>query len=425
MKSLTLQPIDHVEGTVNLPGSKSISNRVLLLAALAEGTTRVGNLLDSDDTRYMLDALIELGVEIRRDGDVADIVGRGGPLVTTDGERELYLGMAGTAYRPLTASLCLGRGTFRLMGSARMAERPIADLVDGLRALGASIEYLARDGYPPLLVRGTGLRGGSIRMRGGVSSQFLTSLLMAAPYAERPVTVTIDGEQVSKPYLDITIGLMRRFGVDARHADYRRFDVPTGRYRSTGAIHIEGDASAATYFLAAGAIRGSVVVRGIGRHSVQGDAAFVDVLAAMGADVRVNDDSIEVRAAPLRAVDLDLNAIPDAAMTVAALALFARGTTRIRNIGNWRVKETDRLSAMASELRKLGATIDEGPDSIAVTPPARLVPARIDTFGDHRVAMCFSLAALGGVPVTIVDPDCVGKTFPEFFTVFESISRRG
>jgi 3-phosphoshikimate 1-carboxyvinyltransferase len=424
MKSLTLQPIDRVHGTVQLPGSKSISNRILLLAALAEGTTHVANLLDSDDTRFMLDALTELGVVIRRGGTSADIVGRGGPLVTADVERELYLGMAGTAYRPLTASLCLGRGTFRLMGSARMTERPIADLVDGLRALGASIDYLQRDGYPPLMVRGTGLRGGAIRMRGDVSSQFLTSLLMAAPYATQPVSVTIDGEQVSKPYLDITVGLMHRFGVDARHNHYRRFDVPTGAYRSPGAIHVEGDASAATYFLAAGAIRGSIVVRGIGRTSVQGDVAFVDVLKAMGADVRVDDDAIEVRAAPLAGVDLDLNAIPDAAMTVAVLALFARGTTRIRNVGNWRVKETDRLRAMATELRNLGATVDEGVDSIAVTPPARFTEARIETYGDHRIAMCFSLAALGGVPVTIVDPDCVAKTFPDYFSVFDSISER-
>jgi 3-phosphoshikimate 1-carboxyvinyltransferase len=425
MKSLTLKPIDRVQGTVQLPGSKSITNRVLLLAALAEGTTRVANLLDSDDTRFMLDALSVLGVAIRRGVDATEIDGRGGPLVTADVERELYLGMAGTAYRPLTASLCLGRGVFRLLGSERMTERPIADLVDGLRALGASIDYLQRDGFPPLRVRGTGLTGGAIRMRGDVSSQFLTSLLMAAPYAAQPVSVTIDGEQVSKPYLDITIGLMRRFGVDARHADYRRFDVPTGRYRSPGSIHVEGDASAATYFLAAGAIRGSIIVRGIGHASVQGDVAFVDVLKAMGADVRVDADAIEVRAAPLGAVDLDLNAIPDAAMTVAVLALFARGTTRIRNVGNWRVKETDRLSAMATELRKLGATVDEGTDSIAVTPPQRFTPARIETYGDHRIAMCFSLAALGGAPVTIVDPDCVAKTFPDYFSVFDSISRRG
>jgi 3-phosphoshikimate 1-carboxyvinyltransferase len=422
MKSLTLNPIHHVEGVVKLPGSKSISNRVLLLAALAEGTTRITNLLDSDDTRYMLDALVALDVGVSRNGDVAEVIGKGGPLVTKDVERELYLGMAGTAYRPLTAALCLGRGTFSLMGSERMTERPIADLVDGLRPLGARIEYIGRDGYPPLRVYGTGLRGGNVRMRGNVSSQFLTSLMMAVPLADAPVTVTIDGEQVSKPYLDITLNLMQRFGVHASHDEYRRFDIPTGRYRSPGSILVEGDASSATYFLAAAAIRGGPVrVQGIGRDSAQGDIGFIDVLRAMGAKVHVDDDFVEVSAARLRGVNLDLNAIPDAAMTVAVLALFADGTTRIRNIANWRVKETDRLAAMATELRKLGADVAEGPDSIEVTPPKRFEPAQIETYCDHRIAMCFSLAALGGVPVTILNPDCVAKTFPDYFDVFASI----
>jgi 3-phosphoshikimate 1-carboxyvinyltransferase len=418
-----LNPIDHVEGVVQLPGSKSISNRVLLLAALAEGNTRITNLLDSDDTRCMRDALVALNIDVTRDGDTVEVAGRGGPLVTADVEHELYLGMAGTAFRPLTAALCLGRGSFRLIGSERMTERPIADLVDGLRALGASIDYLGRDGYPPVAVRGTGLRGGEVRMRGNVSSQFLTSLMMSAPLADGPVTVTIDGEQVSKPYLDITLNLMRRFGIRASHDDYRRFAIPNGRYRSPGSIHVEGDASSATYFLAAGAIRGHVQVRGIGRGSTQGDMAFLDVLRAMGADVHVADDFVEVTSAGLRGVDLDLNAIPDAAMTVAVLALFAHGTTRIRNIANWRVKETDRLAAMATELRKLAAHVVEGADSLEVTPPERFTPARIDTYGDHRMAMCFSLAALGGVPISIVDPDCVAKTFPDYFDVFASICR--
>ncbi len=424
MKSLTLKPIDHVEGVVQLPGSKSISNRVLLLAALAEGTTRITNLLDSDDTRYMLDALVALNVGVTRNGDTVEVVGCAGPLVTKNVERELYLGMAGTAYRPLTAALCLGRGTFRLMGSERMTERPIADLVDALRPLGAHIDYLGRDGFPPLRVRGTGLRGGDVRMRGNVSSQFLTSLMMTAPLADGPVSVTIDGEQVSKPYLDITLNLMQRFGIRASHDGYRRFDIPTGQYRSPGSILVEGDASSATYFLAAGAIRGGPVrVRGIGRDSAQGDIAFIDVLRAMGAEVQVDDDFVEVRSSRLRGVDLDLNAIPDAAMTVAVLALFADDTTRIRNVANWRVKETDRLSAMATELRKLGAHVVEGDDCIEITPPKRFTAAQIDTYGDHRMAMCFSLAALGGVPVTILDPDCVAKTFPDYFDVFASISR--
>ena len=424
-KTLTLAPIDHVEGVVHLPGSKSISNRVLLLAALAAGTTRIDNLLISDDTRYMVDALTALGVDVRLDGSHAVITGRDGPLVTEPMVCSLYLGMAGTAYRPLTAALCLGQGTFTLSGNARMKERPIADLVDALRSLGAHIDYLERDGYPPLTIHATGLAGGTVTMRGNVSSQFLTSLLLAAPLAARPITVTIAGEQVSKPYLDITLALMARFGVACSHGDYKRFDVPHGRYRSPGRVLVEGDASAATYFLAAGAIRGNGVrVTGLGRGSVQGDFKFVDVLRAMGADVRVADDSVEVRPGSLTAVDMDLNAIPDAAMTVAMLGLFATGTTRIRNIANWRVKETDRLGAMANELTKLGATIDVGDDYLAVTPPAQLKSARIDSYGDHRMAMCFSLAALGGVEITIVDPDCVAKTFPDYFDVFASICRR-
>ncbi len=423
MNSLTLNPIDRIDGVVQLPGSKSISNRVLLLAALAKGITRITNVLDSDDTRYMLDALIALGVDATRNANDVEIVGCGGPLVARHIARELYLGMAGTAYRPLTAALCLGRGTFNLIGSERMTERPIADLVDGLRTLGASIDYLGRDGYPPLRVHGTGLRGGNVCMRGNVSSQFLTSLMMAAPLADDPVTVSIVGEQVSKPYLDITMALMQRFGVACRHDNYQRFDIPNGRYRSPGSIHVEGDASSATYFLAAAAIRGNVTVQGIGAESVQGDIAFIDVLRAMGADVHVNSGSVEVRSAPLHAVDLDLNAIPDAAMTVAMLALFAHGTTRIRNIANWRVKETDRLAAMATELRKVGAQVVEHDDAIEITPPARFIAAKIDTYGDHRMAMCFSLVALGGVPVTIIDPDCVAKTFPDYFDVLASVSR--
>ncbi len=425
MNSLTLNPVDHIDGVVQLPGSKSISNRVLLLAALADGATRIGNLLHSEDTEFMLDALRTLGIGVTQTGAAVQIVGRGGPLVTDAVERELYLGMAGTAFRPLTAALCLGRGTFRLMGSPRMAQRPIADLVDALRSLGASIRYLGNDGFPPLEIRGTGLRGGEVTMRGDVSSQFLTSLMLCAPLASSPVTVTIDGEQVSKPYLDLTIDLMRRFGVRAHHADYRRFEIPTGHYRSPGSIDVEGDASSATYFLAAAAIRGAVTVRGIGRASVQGDLAFVDVLRNMGATVRTFDDRVEVTAAPLHGIDVDLNAIPDAAMTLAVLALFASGTTRIRNIANWRVKETDRLTAMATELRKLGAHVVEGADCIDVTAPKRFNAATIDTYGDHRIAMCFSLAALGGVPVTIRDPDCVAKTFPDYFSVFESVCRRG
>ena len=428
MEQLTVAAIDHVHGTVRLPGSKSISNRALLLAALADGTTRLRNLMVGDDTRYMLDAFARLDVAVRRDGEDVLIEGRAGPLVdqaSTDEPIELYLGMAGTAYRPLTAALCLGAGVFELTGNARMSERPIAHLVDALTALGGHIEYLGEPGFPPLRVTGGGLVGGEVTMPGHISSQFLTSLLMSAPYAAAPVTVHIEGDQVSKPYLDITLAMMNRFGIPASHDSYQRFEVPVGRYTSPGTVLVEGDASAATYFLAAAAIRGGPLrIEGIGRNSIQGDFDFLDVLKTMGAAVEIGEDYVQVTCDTLTGIDLDLNAIPDAAMTVAILALFADGPTRIRNIYNWRVKETDRLSAMATELRKLGAKVDEGEDSLTVTPPVAFKPARIDSYGDHRMAMCFSLAALGGVPITIEDPNCVSKTFPDYFEVLESVAHR-
>jgi 3-phosphoshikimate 1-carboxyvinyltransferase len=421
-QSLRLEPVQALSGTLDLPGSKSISNRALLLAALATGRTRIANLLDSEDTRYMLAALAQLGVRIDRDGSAYSIAGCGGPLVTTPAHHELYLGLAGTALRPLTAALTLGAGTFVVDGSERMRERPIRDLVDGLRQLGAEVRYLGAEGYPPLEVRGTGLNGGTVRMSGSVSSQFLTSLLLAAPLARGPVTVEVEGEQVSKPYLEITVQMMRRFGASVRHRDFEHFEVEPGGYHAPGDYLVEGDASSASYFLAAGAIRGpGITVHGIGRDSLQGDVAFVDVLEDMGARVTRDREQIEVRPpadGQLRAVDVDLNHIPDAAMTLGVLALFAEGRTCIRNVGNWRVKETDRLHAMATELKKLGATVEEGADFLCVTRPAALHEAAIETYGDHRIAMCFSLVALSGTPVTIRDPGCVAKTFPDYFERF-------
>ncbi|MFP6837609.1 MAG: 3-phosphoshikimate 1-carboxyvinyltransferase [Pseudomonadales bacterium] len=428
MQSLTLKPVPALTGEIRLPGSKSISNRALLLAAMAEGTTRLINLLESDDTRYMLQALAQLGIRIDRDGADYLVNGVAGPLVTRQRSESLNLGLAGTALRPLTAALTLGQGSFQIDGSARMRQRPIAHLIDGLRQLGAKIEYLGEPGYPPIEVTGSGLRGGTVQMQGNVSSQFLTSLLLAAGLADGPVQVDIIGEQVSRPYLDITVDMMRRFGVDADHDSYQRFTVQPGRYRSPGSFLVEGDASTATYFLAAGAIAGDgVTVHGIGSNSVQGDVAFIEVLSAMGAQVTVTREFVRVEPNPrqvLNSVDLDLNHIPDAAMTVAVLALFATGTTKIRNISNWRVKETDRLDAMARELAKVGATVVEGDDFLEITPPARWRSACIDTYDDHRMAMCFALCALGGEPVTINDPDCVSKTFPEYFIEFENLARR-
>jgi 3-phosphoshikimate 1-carboxyvinyltransferase len=425
MGSLTIQPIRALEGDITLPGSKSISNRALLLAAEAQGQTRLVNLLDSDDTAYMLRALGQLGVSITENGGDHLVTGVAGPLVNDDRHESLDLGLAGTALRPLTAALTLGRGVFELDGTARMRERPVGHLVDGLRQLGASIRYIGAEGFPPIEVTGTGLVGGRVTMQGNVSSQFLTSLLLAAPLAAGPVEVVVEGEQVSKPYLDITVDMMRRFGATVGHEDHRLFRVEPGGYRSPGRYLIEGDASAASYFLAAGAIGGrGVCVHGIGAGSVQGDMAFVEVLKAMGARVTVDAEWVRVEPGALTGVDLDLNHIPDAAMTVAVLALFAEGSTRIRNIYNWRVKETDRLAAMATELRKLGAEVEECEDSLTVNPPKYLNAAVVDTYDDHRMAMCFSLAALGGVEVTINDPECVSKTFPLYFTEFERLARR-
>ncbi|WP_215786214.1 3-phosphoshikimate 1-carboxyvinyltransferase [Pantoea dispersa] len=422
--SLTLQPIARVDGTVNLPGSKSVSNRALLLAALANGTTRLTNLLDSDDVKHMLNALQALGVSytLSADRTVCEVVGNGGPL-RAEQPLELFLGNAGTAMRPLAAALCLGEQSVVLTGEPRMKERPIGHLVDALRQGGARIDYLEQTDYPPLRLNG-GFTGGEVSVDGSVSSQFLTALLMTAPLAQNDTTITIKGELVSKPYIAITLHLMRCFGVDVENQHYQRFVVKgQQQYQSPGDYLVEGDASSASYFLAAAAIRGGTVrVTGIGRNSVQGDIRFADVLEKMGAVIEWGDDYIACTRGALNAIDMDMNHIPDAAMTIATTALFAEGTTLMRNIYNWRVKETDRLAAMATELRKVGAEVEEGHDFIRVTPPAQLQHADIGTYNDHRMAMCFSLVALSDTPVTILDPGCTAKTFPDYFQQLAKIS---
>ncbi|OIV47070.1 3-phosphoshikimate 1-carboxyvinyltransferase [Sodalis sp. TME1] len=424
--SLTLNPIARVDGTLNLPGSKSVSNRALLLAAQAIiGTTRLTNLLDSDDVRHMLTALGQLGVNYRLSADrrSCEIDGLGGPL-RADDALTLFLGNAGTAMRPLTAALCLQAQDVTLTGEPRMKERPIGHLVDALRQGGAQIDYLEQEHYPPLRLRG-GYQGGDITVDGSVSSQFLTALLMMAPLAPQDSRIRIKGELVSRPYIDITLALMKSFGITVRHDNYQVFYLTgNGIYRSPGDYLVEGDASSASYFLAAAAIRGGTVrVTGIGRHSVQGDIRFADVLESMGATLRWGDDYIECSRATLHAIDMDMNHIPDAAMTIATTALFASGgTTTLRNIANWRVKETDRLTAMATELRKVGATVTEGEDYLSITPPVKLTAARIGTYNDHRMAMCFALVALSDTPVTILDPQCTHKTFPDFFARLAALS---
>ena len=425
MEFLDLPQLLSAAGSVRLPGSKSISNRVLLLSALAEGETEVRDLLASDDTERMLEALQTLGIGVvHLGGENWRITGCAGRIPVR--QAELFLGNAGTAFRPLTAALALAGGDYVLKGVARMHERPIGDLVDSLRQLGADVTYLGNDGYPPLHLKPATTRpGGVLKVRGDVSSQFLTGLLMALPLTGEAATVEVIGELISKPYIEITLATMARFGVIVQRDGWQRFTVPAGsRYRSPGTIYVEGDASSASYFLALGAIGGGTLrVEGVGRDSIQGDVKFAEALAQMGAQIEMGPNWMEARAPAggLVAVDLDCNHIPDAAMTLATAALFAKGTTTLRNIASWRVKETDRIAAMATELRKLGAEVEEGSDYIRVTP-ATLKPAAIDTYDDHRMAMCFSLAAFG-TPLRINDPKCVAKTFPDYFARFAEVTK--
>lgn len=447
---LDLPPLLTAGGTVRLPGSKSISNRVLLLAGLSEGTTVVHDLLASDDTRVMLDALRTLGCDLDQQGDTVHITGLGGKLSVL--HADLYLGNAGTAMRPLTAALALlsatQGGIFTLSGIPRMHERPIGDLVDALRPLGCIVECTGQEGYPPLRLAGGQLKlSAPIQVRGDVSSQFLTALLLSLPLVSQDQALTIEvvGELISKPYIEITLNLLARFGIQVQREGWQRFVIPQGsRYQSPGSIHVEADASSASYFIAAGAIAGidePVRIEGVGNASIQGDIRFVEAAQAMGAKVTSGPNWLEVQRGtwPLTAIDLDCNHIPDAAMTLAVMALYANGTTRLRNIASWRVKETDRIAAMAKELRKLGATVVEGEDVIEVTPPARQGEqtawqhASIHTYDDHRMAMCFSLAAFNplapsavkGKPVSvrIEDPRCVAKTFPDYFEALFQVAR--
>lgn len=434
MDFIDLPPMRGACGTVRLPGSKSISNRVLLLAALAEGDTLVEDLLDSDDTRVMRNALLALGVSVEEEGAALRVRGCAGRFPRL--QADLFVGNSGLSIRTLVPAIVASlsgcgdaKAEVRLSGVPRMHERPIGDLVDGLKQLGAQVVWLGQEGYPPLALHPAQLAAERVSVRGSVSSQFLTGLLQAAPLVARdkPLTIDVEGELISRPYVEITLNLMERFGVVVQRDGWSRFVVQPGqRYVSPGRIAVEGDASTASYFLAAGALGGGPVrVVGAGKRSIQGDVKFADALAVMGAEVVWGEDWIEARAPAsgrLKAFDLDLNHIPDAAMTLSVAALFADGPSTLRNIGSWRVKETDRIAAMAAELRKLGATVEEFPESLRVTPPARLHAAVIDTYDDHRVAMCFSLATLGGPYVRINDPMCVKKTFPEYFQTFAGIA---
>ena len=437
---LDIPPLAAAGGTIRLPGSKSISNRVLLLAALSHGQTTVHDLLASDDTAVMLTALRQLGCTVQQRGNTAVIDGLGGRLI--ERKATLFMGNAGTAMRPLTAALALLGGEFELSGVPRMHERPIADLVDALRQLGCAIDYLGNEGFPPLRLRpGQITLDRPIRVRGDVSSQFLTALLMALPLAAgRDISIEVVGELISTPYIEITLNLLKRFGIDVAREGWQRFTIPAGsQYRSPGEIHVEGDASSASYFIALGAITASgrsqngIEILGVGSDSIQGDIRFVDAARLMGAQIESTPNSLRIsRGAagvgwPLKAIDLDCNHIPDAAMTLAVMALYADGTTVLRNIASWRVKETDRIAAMGCELRKLGAAVEEGPDYLKITPPSQpdaWKAATIHTYDDHRIAMCFSLTAFNParLPVRILDPKCVAKTFPDYFEALFAVT---
>lgn len=443
---LDLPHLATASGSVQLPGSKSISNRVLLLAALSQGSTTIHDLLDSDDTRVMLQALQQIGCVVEPaavvPGQPLRVTGLGGQLPSAD-LHQLFLGNAGTAMRPLTAALSLLGGNFEMSGVPRMHERPIGDLVDALRQLGCQIDYLGNEGYPPLRIAPADLsqldRSQPIRVRGDVSSQFLTALLMALPLIaqQQAVHIEVVGELISKPYIHITLELLARFGIVVANDNWQRFTIPAGsRYQSPGEVYVEADASSAGYFIALGAIstgargQNGIKVLGVGKDSIQGDIRFVEAAQAMGAVVESGPNWLHISRGswPLKAIELDCNHIPDAAMTLATMALYATGSTTLRNIASWRVKETDRIAAMACELRKLGATVEEGPDFIRITPPAQpsdWKAASIHTYDDHRVAMCFSLAAFNpaGLPVRIEDPKCVGKTFPDYFEAFFSVTQ--
>ncbi|MDR0517527.1 MAG: 3-phosphoshikimate 1-carboxyvinyltransferase [Fibromonadaceae bacterium] len=419
MNSITLTPASHFSGEVQIPGSKSISNRVMLIGALAEGENNFTGMLESDDTRYMHNALEKLGISIgsyffyHNSPKFLRIKGKRGEFVNKDAN--LFLGNSGTAMRSLAAALCIGEGEYILRGEPRMHERPIKDLVDALRSLGANIGYLENKGFPPLRIMGHGLNGGQVSIKGNISSQFLSALLIAAPYCKEPLEITVDGNLISKPYVYMTIRLMEKFGIKVENNDYKNFKVEKGIYKAQ-TFDIEGDASSASYFWAGAAIaQGNVVVKGISHDCLQGDVKFLDVIKEMGSE--------------LKGITVDATLFPDAAMTICPLACYAKGKTKITGIASWKVKETDRISAMANELRKVGASVETGDDFIEITPPEHILPATIETYNDHRMAMCFSLLSLNsphknGAEITILNPACVNKTFPDYFKLFYSLLQR-
>ena len=426
MNEITLKASKQVRGCIKLPGSKSITNRVLLMAALGSGVTKLIDPLRSEDTDQMINALIKLGVSVKEvNDDKKTLEIKGAEHNFPNKDTNLFLGNSGTTFRPLAAVLAMMRGSYNLSGIERMHERPIKDLVDALEQMGSSIQYEKNHGYPPITINNSSIEiSEPIQIKGDISSQYLTALLIAGPISNNEFNIEVIGDLISKPYIDITLKLLTKFNIFYNNDNWRLFSLKKDSvYRNPTKIFVEGDASSASYFFAAASLAGSIEIKGINKDSIQGDLKFLDIISKMGAKIEYKSDSIQVsRASSLKGLEIDCIEIPDAAMTLAIMAVFADKPTKLKNIGSWRVKETDRILAMNNELTKMGVEVSTTHDSMTVFPQKQLNDnISIETYNDHRIAMCFSLFCLKNLNITIQDPNCVNKTYPDYFKDLKSV----
>jgi len=426
MNEITLKASKQVRGFIKLPGSKSITNRVLLMAALGSGVTKLIDPLRSEDTDQMINALIKLGVSVKEvNDDKKTLEIKGAEHNFPNKDTNLFLGNSGTTFRPLAAVLAMMRGSYNLSGIERMHERPIKDLVDALEQMGSSIQYEKNHGYPPITIKNKSIEiSKPIKIKGDISSQYLTALLIAGPISNNEFNIEVVGDLISKPYIDITLKLLTKFNIFYNNDNWRLFSLKKDSvYRNPTKIFVEGDASSASYFFAAASLAGSIEIKGINKDSIQGDLKFLDIISKMGAKIEYKSDSIQVsRASSLKGLEIDCIEIPDAAMTLAIMAVFADKPTKLKNIGSWRVKETDRILAMDNELTKMGVEVSTTHDSMTVFPRKQLNDnISIKTYNDHRIAMCFSLFCLKNLNITIQDPNCVNKTYPDYFKDLKSV----
>ena len=426
MNEIKLKASKQVRGCIKLPGSKSITNRVLLMAALGTGVTKLIDPLKSEDTDQMINALIKLGVSVKEvNDDQNSIEIKGAEHNFPNKNTNLFLGNSGTTFRPLTAVLAMMRGDYYLSGIERMHERPIKDLVDALEQMGSSIRYEKNHGYPPITINNSSIEiSEPIQIKGDISSQYLTALLIAGPISNNEFNIEVIGDLISKPYIDITLKLLTKFNIFYNNDNWRLFSLKKDSiYRNPTKIFVEGDASSASYFFAAASLAGSIEIKGINKDSIQGDLKFLDIISKMGSKIEYKSDSIQVsKASNLKGLEIDCIEIPDAAMTLAIMAVFADKPTKLKNIGSWRVKETDRILAMDNELTKMGVEVSTTHDSMTIFPQKQLNDnISIETYNDHRIAMCFSLFCLKNLNITIQDPNCVNKTYPDYFKDLKSV----